>query len=102
MLKEISIFNTIEENKRIFDSIKVGERFFIVFKNISIFENEPFNNYGIYKCLFVKIDKSENETRNIDYSFLHKNSSLACINIPCNVCAFSKRAGFKPIFIKNK
>lgn len=102
MLKEISIFNTMQENKKIFDSIKVGERFFIVFKNISTFEDKPFDKYGIYKCLFVKIDKNKNKTRNVDCSFLHKNGSLVCANIHCDVCAFSKRAGFKPIFIKDE
>lgn len=96
MLKEISILNTIEENKNIFDSIKVGERFYIVFKNISI------ENYGLYKGLFIKIDKNENRNENIDNSFLHKDSTLKCRNIPCCVCAFSKRAGFKLINIKNK
>lgn len=96
MLKEISVLNTIEENKKIFDSIEVGERFYIVFKNISI------ENYGLWKGLFIKINKNENRNENIDNSFLHKDSGLACDNIPCCVCAFSKRAGFKLINIENK
>lgn len=96
MLKEISVFNTIEENKKIFDSIKVGERFYIVFKNISL------ENYGFWKGLFIKISESENKNRNVDNSFLHKNSDLSCIGIPCCVCIFSKRARFKIINIENK
>ena len=96
MLKEISVLNTIEENKKIFDSIKVGERFYIVFKNITV------KNYGLWKGLFIKISENENENRNADHSFLHKDAALSCTGIPCCVCIYSKRAGFKIINIENK
>lgn len=92
MLKEISVLNTIEENKEIFNSIKVGERFYIVFKNIII------ENYGLWKGLFIKT----NENIDDESSFLHKDDALSCTGIPCSVCAHSKRAGFKLIKIKNK
>lgn len=96
MLKEISVLNTIEENRKIFDSIKVGERFYIVFKNIGE------KKYELWKRSFIKIDESENENRYVDNSFLHEDSALVCTNIPCCVCAFSKKAGSKLISIKNK
>lgn len=96
MLKEISVLNTIEENKKIFDSIKVRERFYIVFKNISE------KNNGLWKGLFIKINENENKNRSVDDSFLHKDNTLKCNGIPCRVCAFSKRAGLRLTRIKNK
>lgn len=92
MLKEISVLNTIEENKKIFDSIKVGERFYIVFKNISI------KNYGLWKGLFIKISKKRDNA----HLFLYKNGAFGCAGIPCCVCMYSKKAGFKLINIENK
>lgn len=87
MLKEISIENTIEENKRIFDSIEIGEKFYILTTNK--------RGYPLYKYLCVKT-KLNDKRKN----FIHKNTFISCYNITCYMCKESKCLGGKPIKIK--
>lgn len=85
--KCISIENDDDKNKQIFDSIQIGEKFYIITTNKS--------GMGLYKYLCVKTE--------LDYSkkpFLHKNLLISCYRISCYICKQLKFLGGKPIKIK--
>lgn len=84
--KEINIKYDYNTNKEIFDSIKIGERFYIV--------TNDKNGNGLYKYLFIK---TEERNKN---SFLHKNTFISCYNIACDICNNSKCLGGRPIKIE--
>lgn len=85
--KCISIENDIEENRKIFDSIKIGEKFYIVTTNKL--------DVGLYKYLCIKTEPNYNRK-----NFLHKNSLISCYNISCYMCNNFKSLGGKPIKIE--
>ena len=87
MLKEISINNTIEINKEIFDSIEIGEKFYIITTNRS--------SKGLYKYLCIKIEHDDKRM-----SFIHKHTFISCYHISCYMCKQFKCLGGKHIKIE--
>ncbi len=85
--KCISIENNVDENKQIFDSIQIGEKFYIITTNKS--------GIGLYKYLCVKTEPNYNKK-----SFLHKNVLISCYHISCYMCNNFKSLGGKPIKVK--
>ena len=85
--KCISIKNDTDENKHIFDSIKIGEKFYLETTNKS--------GIGLYKYLCVKTEPCYSRK-----SFLHKNTLISCYHISCYMCDNFKRLGGKPIKVK--
>lgn len=82
--KCISIKNDADKNKQIFDSIKIGEKFYIVTTNR--------DGFGLYKYLCIKTENNDKRK-----SFIHKHSLISCINISCYMCRQFKCLGGKPI-----
>lgn len=85
--KCISIKNDTEINRKIFDSIKIGEKFYL--------ETTNKEGYNLYKYLCVKT-KINNERER----FIHKHSFISCINISCYMCKQFKCLGGKPIKVE--
>lgn len=85
--KCISIQNDDEENKQIFDSIKIGKKFYL--------ETTNKLGVGLYKYLCVKIEPNYNRK-----PFLHKNVLISCYHISCYMCNNFKCLGGKPIKVK--
>lgn len=83
--KCISINNTAEENEQIFNSIKIGEKFYIITTNKQ--------GTGLYKYLCIKTELIDSKN-----SFLHKYP-ICCNNISCYMCQSFKCLGGKPIKI---
>lgn len=85
--KCISIENDTKINENIFDSIEIGEKFYI--------ETNNKEGLGLYKYLCVKTEnKYERE------SFIHKSTIISCFNICCYMCRQFKCLGGKPIKVK--
>lgn len=85
--KCISIENDADKNREIFDSIRIGEKFYIITTNKS--------GMGLCKYLCIKIEPNDNKE-----SFLHKNVLISCYHISCYMCNQFKCLGGKPIKIE--
>lgn len=78
----ISIYNSVDKNREIFNNLKEKDRFYI----------ETSYKGFIYKILMYKTNKEQRYFA----CFLHLTPYL-CNNIDCNMCEYSRRAGFKII-----
>lgn len=85
--KCISINNDTEKNRNIFDSVQIGEKFYI--------ETTNRDGFGLYKYLCIKTENNDKRE-----SFIHKNVLIDCYNISCYMCKQFKCLGGKPIKVK--
>lgn len=85
--KCISINNYTKTNENIFDSIEIGEKFYI--------ETTNEESRELYRFLCVKTENDDKRE-----SFIHKHSSISCSNISCYMCKQFKCLGGKPIKVK--
>ena len=85
--KCISINNNTEKNENIFDSIQIGEKFYL--------ETNNKDGFGLYRYLCVKTKHNYGKE-----SFIHKNPFIGCFNISCYMCKQFKCLGGKPIKVE--
>ena len=85
--KCISINNDVDINRNIFDSIQIGEKFYL--------ETTNKKGFPLYRYLCVKTEEDYERE-----SFIHKHTFISCYNISCYMCKQFKCLGGKLIKVE--